>query len=192
MNDKAAGQKTRSPEGCDENGSAAALLLSHVSIQICSFVAPCRRPILIATPLPQSLTWCTRGRQRRRRRNQTHRTVGNRDNGGPLFPLLAPVQLSLSRGRDALSGALAQRAGPGANPRGKTRFLASVVQGGERRPNIHAGKRPYNELTYQSMQEVLRAALAFHGFQGPVEVYTDSCAVASGAQKTAERKNPLH
>jgi len=98
----------------------------------------------------------------------------------------------LSRGRDALSGALAQRAGPGANPRGKTRFLASVVQGLERRPNIHAGKRPYNELTYQSMQEVLRAALAFHGFQGPVEVYTDSCAVASGAQKTAERKNPLH
>src|SRR5258705_5957287 len=91
MNDKAAGQKTRSPEGCDENGSAAALLLSHVSIQICSFVAPCRRPILIATPLPQSLTWCTRGRQRRRRRNQTHRTVGNRDNGGPLFPLVPSV-----------------------------------------------------------------------------------------------------
>jgi hypothetical protein len=59
MSDKAAGQKTRSPEGCDENGPAAALLLSHVSIQICSFVAPCRRPILIATPLPQSLTWCT-------------------------------------------------------------------------------------------------------------------------------------
>ena len=46
-------------KGCDENGPAAALLLSHVSIQICSFVAPCRRPILIATPLPQSLTWCT-------------------------------------------------------------------------------------------------------------------------------------
>jgi len=35
------------------------LLLSHVSIQICSFVAPCRRPILIATPLNQSRTWCT-------------------------------------------------------------------------------------------------------------------------------------
>src|SRR6516225_1767283 len=50
MSDKAASQKTRSPEGCDENGPAAALLLSHVSIQICSFVAPCRRPILIATP----------------------------------------------------------------------------------------------------------------------------------------------
>ena len=60
MSDKAAGQKARSPEGCDENGPAAALLLSHVSIQVCSFVAPCRRPILIATPLHQSLTWCTR------------------------------------------------------------------------------------------------------------------------------------
>jgi Protein of unknown function, DUF417 len=60
MSDKAAGQKTRSPEGCDENGPAPALLLSHVSIQICSFVAPCWRPILIATPLHQSLTWCTR------------------------------------------------------------------------------------------------------------------------------------
>jgi hypothetical protein len=41
---------------------------------------------------------------------------------------LAPVQLSVSRGRDALSGALAQRAGPGANPRGKTRIGTSVVQ----------------------------------------------------------------
>jgi hypothetical protein len=59
MSDKAAGQKARSPEGCDENGLAAALLLGHVSIQICSFVAPCRRPILIATPQHQSLTWCT-------------------------------------------------------------------------------------------------------------------------------------
>src|ERR1700676_62275 len=69
MSDKAAGQKARSPEGCDENGPAAALLLSHVSIQICSFLSPvrlgppCRRPILIATPLPQSLTWCTRRKQ---------------------------------------------------------------------------------------------------------------------------------
>src|SRR4029077_18286363 len=61
MSDKAASQKTRGPEGCDENGPAAALLLGHVSIQICSLVAPCRRPILIATPLHQSLTWCTRG-----------------------------------------------------------------------------------------------------------------------------------
>jgi hypothetical protein len=40
MSDKAAGQKTRSPEGCDENGPAAASLLSHVSIQICSFAPP--------------------------------------------------------------------------------------------------------------------------------------------------------
>src|SRR5262249_55736504 len=60
MSDKAASQKTRSPEGCDENGPAAALLLGRVSIQICSLVAPCRRPILIATPLYQSRTWCTR------------------------------------------------------------------------------------------------------------------------------------
>jgi hypothetical protein len=29
MSDKAAGQKARSPEGCDENGPAAALLLSQ-------------------------------------------------------------------------------------------------------------------------------------------------------------------
>ena len=35
MSDKAASQKMRSPEGCDENGPAAALLLSHVSIHIC-------------------------------------------------------------------------------------------------------------------------------------------------------------
>jgi hypothetical protein len=60
MSDKAAGQKTRSPEGCDENGPAAALLLSHVSTKICSLrrvrQLPDRRPILIATPLPQSLT----------------------------------------------------------------------------------------------------------------------------------------
>ena len=37
------------PEGCDENGPAAALLVGHVSVQICSLLAPCRRPILIAT-----------------------------------------------------------------------------------------------------------------------------------------------
>ncbi len=43
------------PEGCDENGPAAALLVGHVSIQICSLLPPvrlgppCRRPILIAT-----------------------------------------------------------------------------------------------------------------------------------------------
>ena len=54
----------RDPQGCDENGPTAALLLSHVSIKICSFLGPvrlgpsCWRPILIATPLHQSLTWC--------------------------------------------------------------------------------------------------------------------------------------
>ena len=37
------------PKGCDENGPAAALLVGHVSVQICSLLAPCRRPILIAT-----------------------------------------------------------------------------------------------------------------------------------------------
>jgi len=37
------------PEGCDENGPAAALLVGHVSVQICSLLAPCRRPILITT-----------------------------------------------------------------------------------------------------------------------------------------------
>src|ERR1700676_612515 len=43
------------PEGCDENGPAAALLVGHVSLQICSLHPPvrlgppCRRPILIAT-----------------------------------------------------------------------------------------------------------------------------------------------
>jgi hypothetical protein len=37
------------PEGCDENGPAAALLVGYVSIQICALLAPCRRPILIAT-----------------------------------------------------------------------------------------------------------------------------------------------
>ena len=33
MSDKATGRKTRGPEGCDENGPAAALLLGHVPIQ---------------------------------------------------------------------------------------------------------------------------------------------------------------
>jgi hypothetical protein len=31
------------------------------NLQICSFVAACRRPILIATLLYQSQIWCTRG-----------------------------------------------------------------------------------------------------------------------------------
>ena len=37
------------PEGCVENGSAASLLVSHVSIEICSFLSPRRRPILNTT-----------------------------------------------------------------------------------------------------------------------------------------------
>src|SRR4249919_2351995 len=40
------------PEGCVENGPAAALLVGYVSIQICALLAPCRRPILNATPSP--------------------------------------------------------------------------------------------------------------------------------------------
>src|ERR1700761_6381866 len=40
------------PEGCVENGPAAALLVGYVSIQICALLAPCRRPILNATTLP--------------------------------------------------------------------------------------------------------------------------------------------
>jgi hypothetical protein len=55
------------PEGCDENGPAASggRRIGHVSVQICSLLAPvrlgppCRRPILIATPLHHSLTRCT-------------------------------------------------------------------------------------------------------------------------------------
>jgi hypothetical protein len=50
----AAGRKTanrRGPEGRVENGSAASLLVSHVSIKISSFLTPRRRPILNATKL---------------------------------------------------------------------------------------------------------------------------------------------
>jgi hypothetical protein len=42
-------QNPHGPTGCDENGPAPALLLSHVSQRICSFAAPWRRAILIAT-----------------------------------------------------------------------------------------------------------------------------------------------
>src|ERR1700677_5410026 len=40
------------PEGCVENGPAAALLVGYVSMQICALLAPCRRPILNATTSP--------------------------------------------------------------------------------------------------------------------------------------------
>src|ERR1700675_1466892 len=42
----------RGPEGCVENGPAAALLVGYVSIQICALLAPCRQPILNATTSP--------------------------------------------------------------------------------------------------------------------------------------------
>src|SRR4029077_3889073 len=48
------------PEGCVENGPAAALLVGYVSIQICALLAPCRRPILNATPSPLFARRCTR------------------------------------------------------------------------------------------------------------------------------------
>ena len=56
MSDKAAGQKTRSPEGCDENGPAAALLLGHVSIQICSFLRRSARTALPAAHFDRNAT----------------------------------------------------------------------------------------------------------------------------------------
>src|SRR5271157_2387647 len=42
----------RGPEGCVENGPAAALLVGYVSIEICALLASCRRPILNATTPP--------------------------------------------------------------------------------------------------------------------------------------------
>jgi hypothetical protein len=55
MSDKAAWQNSTSPEGCDENGPAAALLLSHVlpPNMLLPRVRqlPDRRPIFIATLL---------------------------------------------------------------------------------------------------------------------------------------------
>src|SRR5580704_9933656 len=47
------------PEGCVENGPAAALLVGYVSIQICALLAPCRRPILNATTSPLFARRCT-------------------------------------------------------------------------------------------------------------------------------------
>jgi hypothetical protein len=49
----------RGPKGCVENGPAAALLVSYVSIQICALLAPCRRPILNATALWLYVIQCT-------------------------------------------------------------------------------------------------------------------------------------
>src|SRR5208282_3321785 len=47
------------PEGCVENGPAAALLVGYVTIQICALLAPCRRPILNATTSPLFARRCT-------------------------------------------------------------------------------------------------------------------------------------
>jgi len=66
----------------------------------------------------------------RHSRNQTHRRGGNRDNGEPLFPPLALVQLSSIRGHGALSGALAQHAPDQARILAeKPTFLVNVVLG---------------------------------------------------------------
>src|SRR6202012_4384035 len=48
------------PEGCVENGPAAALLVGYLSIQICVLLAPCRRPILNATICQLHMRRCTR------------------------------------------------------------------------------------------------------------------------------------
>src|SRR6202011_5879447 len=50
----------RGPEGCVENGPAAALLVGYVSIEICALLAPCRQPILNATTSPLYARRCTR------------------------------------------------------------------------------------------------------------------------------------
>src|SRR6266403_1348055 len=55
----------RGPEGCVENGPAAALLVGYVSIQICALLTPvrlgppCRRPILNATICQIHVRRCT-------------------------------------------------------------------------------------------------------------------------------------
>src|ERR1700726_4140717 len=63
------------PEGCDENGPAAALLVGHLSIQICSLLAPCRRPILIAT-----IYLLFRGQDTSRLHSRTDRDYGQSGN----------------------------------------------------------------------------------------------------------------
>ncbi len=50
MSDKAAGRKRAARSVAMKMGWGC-VAPGHVSIQICSLVAPCRRPILIATPL---------------------------------------------------------------------------------------------------------------------------------------------
>src|SRR5580698_3051766 len=52
----------RGPEGCVENGPAAALLVGYLSIQICALLAPCRRPIFNATRCQLHMRRCTSAR----------------------------------------------------------------------------------------------------------------------------------
>src|ERR1700693_94079 len=64
------------PKGCDENGPAAAVLVRHVSVQICSLLPPvglgppCRRPILIGAGRCSSSIRC--GSRRRSHQNCLH------------------------------------------------------------------------------------------------------------------------
>src|SRR5258707_11308243 len=67
----------RGPEGCVENGPAAALLVGYRSIQICALLPPCRRPILNATTSPLYV--------RRYTRSALQNTVHARDNGLPCY-----------------------------------------------------------------------------------------------------------
>ena len=86
----------------------------------------------------------------RHSRNQTHRTGGNRANGEPLFPPLAPVQLSSIQGPGALSGALAHAPDQARILARKPRFLVSVVQG--RRIKL-SSSLPHNSKEHDSYDD---------------------------------------
>jgi hypothetical protein len=86
---------------------------------ICSFLPPvrlgppCRRPILIATPLPQSLTWCTRERSEFQRKVKTpqsswvyYATRGE----GVLHGLQFPFFVRVRQGRTLENQAIADGA----------------------------------------------------------------------------------
>src|SRR5271166_6165855 len=80
----------RGPEGCVENGPAAALLVGYVSIKICALLAPCRRPILNATTSPLYAR-----RYTRRRSVQSSRWDGAIFLITPGTSCLATISLSL-------------------------------------------------------------------------------------------------
>jgi hypothetical protein len=81
----------RGPEGCVENGPAAALLVGYVSIEICSLLAPCRRPILNATTSPLFARRCTSGAPTLRQ------TASIRDHK-PTMPVCVTVRYPPCRG----------------------------------------------------------------------------------------------